>query len=890
MRLYTFILTLFFSFAIHAGGPKELIQNINWSELNNMPFSAQLVTLKKHYKVVFFDDFKGKPDNSSESIECFDTMKAQCTIWSSFGGDTFPCDMSHFALTDPGFAPPMKSNFKSALYSLNQNQNLENKTLSEVKSLYAAEVKERWKHVNKCNWTSSILVNHMATDYKDHFSAKFDATQVKVDPAGKGYMVLSARKGKVQENCLFGGTLGNNNHCILRDVSTNVTGPINKYWINSGPDKAGIFYRPENGRCPYGGILETDCKVFSFPRKEVSKMVSYKLSSSSSNTVFVVYDNAQKYACGHTVEYPPGSVDFYPLSCPIMNGGVNSQSSRTETRTRGFINKHGIFEVKLKIPKGLGAFPAAWLMPIKGGWPYSGGEIDIMEARDNANEVYQTYHHGKCIDSVTMTEYVYSPGTDKPMENGDCQKIKNAASIQYSKGVTKNEVNKNEFWSRDHVYSAEWNSNEIKFYLNNSFTNRIADGVFPNGYYFANTVNGLSNANQIPSQLKDFSDTNLPTDPFYWILNHSTWVANDKIGNWSEQHHYIDYVKVYNQCFTSNDYCPCGGNFIEGQGCQYTQKTCPSGVSVENLSANMYRSPCAVDFKKRLCPNGGTEFGPNCQIRTFNLPYVDPAVKYWVDANPNYPGVYYKKINGACPYGVKDTSGVNCQLRVLSQVNPSTINKIVLPGVNYWVDTNPNYPGIYYAKINGACPVGGSKGANCQLHAFASNQVRSNVTYWVDTHPQWPGVYYQKVNGSCPYGGSGGAHCQLMGLSVPNFYVNPKVNYWIDADPRWAGIYYAKINGGCPYGGSGGTNCQLVAFPSPVSPYLVSNVNYWVDSHPDYPGVYYKKINGGCPYGGSGGTNCQLTSFTNDVLEPGITYIVDRDARWPGVYYSPDFR
>ena len=66
-----------------------------------------------------------------------------------------------------------------------------------------------------------------------------------------------------------------------------------------------------------------------------------------------------------------------------------------------------------------------------------------------------------------------------------------------------------------------------------------------------------------------------------------------------------------------------------------------------------------------------------------------------------------------------------------------------MANVNYWVDANPDYPGIYYAKINNACPYGGSLGVNCQLLAFPSGKVEPGVKYWVDKNPSYPGVYYQ---------------------------------------------------------------------------------------------------------------------------------------------------
>ncbi len=42
---------------------------------------------------------------------------------------------------------------------------------------------------------------------------------------------------------------------------------------------------------------------------------------------------------------------------------------------------YGRFEIKAKLPTGVGLWPAIWMMPVKetyGGWPAS-GEIDIME-------------------------------------------------------------------------------------------------------------------------------------------------------------------------------------------------------------------------------------------------------------------------------------------------------------------------------------------------------------------------------------------------------------------------------------------------------------------------------------------------------------------------------
>ena len=70
---------------------------------------------------------------------------------------------------------------------------------------------------------------------------------------------------------------------------------------------------------------------------------------------------------------------------------------------------------------------------------------------------------------------------------------------------------------------------------------------------------------------------------------------------------------------------------------------------------------------------------------------------------------------------------------------------------------------------------------------------------------------------------------------------------------------------------------------------LAVGVSYWVDADPGWPGVYYAKIDGGCPHGGSEGVNCQLVGFADDVLEANVAYTIVQAGEPPGVYYRPDF-
>jgi beta-glucanase (GH16 family) len=74
--------------------------------------------------------------------------------------------------------------------------------------------------------------------------------------------------------------------------------------------------------------------------------------------------------------------------------GRQYTSARMITRGRGDW-KYGRFEIKAKLPKGRGTWPAIWMLPsdnVYGIWP-SSGEIDIMEhVGFEPNKVHSTIH------------------------------------------------------------------------------------------------------------------------------------------------------------------------------------------------------------------------------------------------------------------------------------------------------------------------------------------------------------------------------------------------------------------------------------------------------------------------------------------------------------------
>ncbi|WP_353572106.1 ricin-type beta-trefoil lectin domain protein [Candidatus Albibeggiatoa sp. nov. BB20] len=75
--------------------------------------------------------------------------------------------------------------------------------------------------------------------------------------------------------------------------------------------------------------------------------------------------------------------------------------------------------------------------------------------------------------------------------------------------------------------------------------------------------------------------------------------------------------------------------------------------------------------------------------------------------------------------------------------------------VRYWVDTNPAWAGVYYPLVANNCPYGGKyAGGNCIIYRFSKDEdIRRGATYWIRTERGWAGAYYKQIKDRCPYGG-----------------------------------------------------------------------------------------------------------------------------------------
>lgn len=159
--------------------------------------------------------------------------------------------------------------------------------------------------------------------------------------------------------------------------------------------------------------------------------------------------------------------------------------------------QYGYFEIKAKLPEGVGTWPAIWMLAEEnrhGGWPKN-GEIDIME--------HVGFDPGKVHGTVHTEAFNHSIGTQK----GGFKMVEN-------------------FQSEFHIYAIDWNEDKIDF---------LIDGE--QYFSFANTG----------GEYKEWPFN----QPFHMILNIAVggnWGGQKGVdGNIWPQKMEVDYVRVYDQ-------------------------------------------------------------------------------------------------------------------------------------------------------------------------------------------------------------------------------------------------------------------------------------------------------------------------------------------------------
>lgn len=169
-------------------------------------------------------------------------------------------------------------------------------------------------------------------------------------------------------------------------------------------------------------------------------------------------------------------------------------SARLVTKEKGAW-EYGYVEVRAKLPRGRGTWPAIWMLPLEnryGGWPMN-GEIDIME--------YVGYDPGRVHGTVHTEAFNHLKGTQK-----GGQEVLPALEDGF------------------HTYAIDWKQDRIDFFI---------DGK--KYFTFSNSGKGSSE---------------WPFDqPFYLLLNLAVggnWGGKEGIDEsiWPQQF-LVDYVRVY---------------------------------------------------------------------------------------------------------------------------------------------------------------------------------------------------------------------------------------------------------------------------------------------------------------------------------------------------------
>ncbi|SEK26463.1 Por secretion system C-terminal sorting domain-containing protein [Aquimarina amphilecti] len=122
-------------------------------------------------------------------------------------------------------------------------------------------------------------------------------------------------------------------------------------------------------------------------------------------------------------------------------GGKQFTSSKLITAGK-FNSKYGRYEASIKLPSAGGIWPAFWMLPENGSWPFT-GEIDIMESQHkNPESIGGTVHYSNGGWQYNGREF--------------------NAGLDLSAGF--------------HEYAVEWEPNEIRWYVDDQLYHTVTPG------------------------------------------------------------------------------------------------------------------------------------------------------------------------------------------------------------------------------------------------------------------------------------------------------------------------------------------------------------------------------------------------------------------------------
>lgn len=220
------------------------------------------------------------------------------------------------------------------------------------------------------------------------------------------------------------------------------------------------------------------------------------------------WSNQDGDGCPSLCGWGNNELEYYtgrPQNLFFQDGKLIIEANKEQYGTRAYTSskiitagkktfKYGRIDIRAKLPKGKGIWPAFWMMPqasVYGNWPTS-GEIDIMEmVGHEPNKTHGTIHYG--------------PGP---------------ASTQISRSTTiPNGTLADEF----HVYSLEWKQDQIRWLLD--------------GQVFSTVVKADLNGVLYPFNEEFFLIFNLAVG--------GNWPGAPDASTYFPQWLIVDYVRVY---------------------------------------------------------------------------------------------------------------------------------------------------------------------------------------------------------------------------------------------------------------------------------------------------------------------------------------------------------
>jgi beta-glucanase (GH16 family) len=224
------------------------------------------------------------------------------------------------------------------------------------------------------------------------------------------------------------------------------------------------------------------------------------------------WGNAEKQ--GYTNRRDNSAVEKGLLEIRARNENGRWTSARLKTQHKAQWT-YGYFEIRAKLPRGRGTWPAIWMLPSAdryGPWPHS-GEIDIME------------HVGHDQDRVHTTAHTGAFNHTKNTQKTESVIVKNASE-------------------KFHVYAMEWNPAYIRWYIDGKALFRF-DKPGTGG-----AAAGEESSGKTAAEVEKTGRELWPFDiPFYLILNIAiggSWGGQQGIDpGLQEAVMQIDYVRVY---------------------------------------------------------------------------------------------------------------------------------------------------------------------------------------------------------------------------------------------------------------------------------------------------------------------------------------------------------